>query len=412
MTTNPKKIGQLEFICLMAMLIAIVSLSIDAMLPGLPQIGRDLGTKNPNQTTLILTFIFAGMAVGYLFIGPLSDAIGRKKALYFSFAIYIVGSIICMLSPSLTIMLLGRVIQGFGAAGPFISTVAIVRDNNSGAAMARIMSLIMGIFILVPAIAPAVGQAILAIAPWRAIFGFFAIYAMIVVSWAAYRLEESLPVERRREFKLSNLISGAKEVYSHNVTISYTVAAALVFGCLFLHLSTVQQVYVDKYGVGNLFPLFFGLTALGSAISSLTNSRIVGRFGMRKLALTALITISSASASFFVLSSFFELGLFWYLGAGVIIFFCIGMVFGNLNTVAMEPMGHLAGLASAVISTTTSVIGNIVGTTFAQLYDGRLASIFIVFASLSSIALVIVLNTKVEKYVRQPVNRAETVSAH
>ena len=380
-----------EFIVMMAALISIVAISIDAMLPALGLIGVDLKATNANQPQLIVGFIFIGMTIGQLINGPLSDAIGRRKILFAGIGIYLFGSVICMISQSMEIMLLGRILQGFGVSGPYIASQSIVRDKYSGRAMARIMSLVMMIFIMVPTLAPALGQAVLFFGSWRYIFGLYIIYATSIFLWAYFRLDETLPIEKRRPFDFSHILNAAKIVVTTKATLLYTLATGCVFACLIGYISSVQQIYQTQYGVGELFALFFGAQALSSALSSLINSRLVERLGMRYIVLRTLICISILSAVFLTIQIIAGPAPLWmFFTYGTAVFFSIGLLFGNLNALAMEPMGDMAGIAAAIIGAISSVISITCGTIIGQLYNGTTIPLTAGFMLLTCAAIVFI----------------------
>lgn len=279
--------GPREFILLMSILMSVVAISIDAMLPALGIIGIDLGATHANQAQYIISFIFAGMAIGQLINGPLSDALGRKKILYSCLCLYILGSMICVLATDITTMLVGRFIQGLGVSGPYISIMSIIRDRYSGREMAKIMSLVMTIFIMVPVIAPAIGQGILAVANWRYIFGFYLLYSTIVGIWMYLRLEETLKPNDRVPFRIQTLSSGIKAVFTNKTTLCYTLALSCIFGALIGNLNSIQQVFHSKYQVGDMFAVYFGLQALAFGFASFMNAKLVEKLGMRNLCLFA-----------------------------------------------------------------------------------------------------------------------------
>ena len=364
-----------EFIILIASLMSIVAISIDATLPALGVISRDLNITNPNHAQFIIGFIFLGMTIGQLICGPVSDAIGRKKILYFGLSVYLLGSIICFLSASLTMILIGRFIQGIGVSGPYVAAVSIVRDKYSGRDMARIMSLVMMIFILVPAIAPSIGQGILLVASWRAIFVLYIFYAILLLGWLSLRLEETLPPEKRISYNLKNFLHGLKEIINNRVTICYAICMGITFGGLIGYLNSSQQIFQMQFETGNMFAVYFGLLASVIGVASLLNSRIVQKYGMRYICRRSTLVIIIASGMFLIYAA--------------ILFFSFGMMFGNLNAIAMEPMGHIAGIASALIGAGSSVISLFLGTMIGQLYDGTLTPVTLGFLGLGIISLAI-----------------------
>lgn len=364
--------GAREFIALMAVLMSVVAISIDAMLPALGVIGADLHVTNPNTTQYIISCIFAGMAIGQLICGPLSDAVGRKRIIYSTMGLYLVGAVICFLATSIEMMLIGRFIQGLGVSGPYVSTLAIVRDKFSGRAMGKVMSLVMMIFIMTPAIAPSLGVGIITYFTWHYIFVLYMAYSLLVLTWVSLRLEETLQPADRIPFSLPNIWRGTKEVLSHRQAVSYMVAAALIFGGLIGYLNSSQQIFQVHYAVGKAFALYFGGLALMFGVASLANARIVERLGMRLIANRAILTMVVASVAFLVLNLAVTIPIWMFVIYMAVVFSCIGLLFGNLNALAMEPMGHMAGIASAIIGCVSSVISIFFGTLIGQLYNDTL----------------------------------------
>ena len=265
-------------------------------------------------------------------------------------------------------MLLGRALQGLGAAGPRIVVVALVRDQYAGNAMARIMSLVLTTFILVPAVAPAIGQGILLVAHWRAIFGMLLALGLVTLIWFALRQPETLPLERRVSFSLAKIALGVRETCTNRVALGYTIAAGLVFGAFLGYINSAAQIFQDTYGVGRLFPLYFGGLALAIGGATYLNARLVMRYGMQRLAALAVGVIGGCSALFLVIA--YATGghpPLWALMIDLgIVFFCFGMAFGNFNALAMEPLGHIAGVGSAVVGTIMSLMSLVLGTLIGQ----------------------------------------------
>jgi DHA1 family bicyclomycin/chloramphenicol resistance-like MFS transporter len=281
-----------EFVVLMAMIISMVALSIDAMLPALPDIASDLGVTKINDSQYVISILFAGMAIGQMIFGPMSDSIGRKNAINLGFAVFIIGCLVSLLAQNFTVMLIGRFLQGLGVAGPRIVSIALVRDRYEGRKMARVMSFVMTIFILVPVVAPAVGQAILIFADWRGIFWMFLVLSFIALSWFNLRQPETLPLEKRVKFSISQIVSDAKYIFSIPAAVGYTVAAGIVFGAFLGYLSSSQQIFQQQYGLGDQFVVYFGVLAASIGVASLVNAKLVMRFGMRRLSLGALFSIT------------------------------------------------------------------------------------------------------------------------
>lgn len=383
-----------EFIILMAALISVVAISIDALLPALGMIVEDLHLANPNHGQYMIGFLFIGMALGEIICGPFSDALGRKPVLYVSILIYLVGSLLCLFGQSFDLILAGRFIQGFGVAGPYMSAVSIVRDKYSGRAMARVMSVVMTIFILVPAIAPSIGQAILFQASWRGIFVLYVFYSIAVTTWIFFRLEETLPQEKRIPFSVKSIAAGFLEVFSNRLTACYTVCMGICFGSFIGYLNSSQQIFQSQFGTGKMFTVYFGGLALILGVASLLNARFVERLGMRNICIFSFAFIVAASVVFLGVHMIADIKLWMFLGYAAVLFFTFGLVFGNLNALAMEPMGHIAGIASALIGATSSVVSIALGTVIGQLYNGTLIPLIWGFLVLGSLSLAIMIYAK------------------
>jgi len=372
MTTPSVQEHPKEFIVLMALLMSIVAISIDAMLPALGVIGGDLNLANQNHAQYVIGCIFAGMAIGQLIAGPFSDALGRKPILYAGIGLYLIGSVVGYMAHTLEGLLLGRFIQGIGVAGPYVSAVSIVRDKFVGRQMAKIMSMIMIIFMAVPAIAPSLGQAVMLYTSWRGIFVLYIVYSIIVGAWIFFRLEETLPKANRIPFHMKNIMQGFKEVFTTRASMCYMICMGICFGGLIGYLNSSQQIFQDQFGAGKMFTVYFGGLAVMIAISSLTNSKFVEKLGMRYIALRAFAAIVACSAIFLALHGFVEIELWMFLAYAAFLFFFFGLIFGNLNALAMEPMGHIAGIASAVIGSVSSLMSMSIGAVIGQLYNGTL----------------------------------------
>ncbi len=376
------------FIILMASFMASVAVSIDAMLPALKNIGEGLNVTDMNQTQYIIVFIFAGMSAGQLVCGPLSDALGRKKVLYGGLALYALGSLVSLFSHSLTVMLIGRVLQGLGVSGPYVSAVAIIRDKFSGNEMARIMSLVMTIFIVVPCIAPMLGQGIIFFLNWRWIFGLLFVVAVGLGLWCWKGLEETLPEEKRIKFRPLDIALGFREVFANRTTAYYMIAMGLIFGGFIGYLNTARQIFQDLFQTGPYFSLYFGGLALIFGGASMYNSRVVMALGMRPLCRYAGTAIIVSSVLFLIYCGMFGSHLWPFVGYAAVLYFSMGLMFGNLNSIAMEPMGHIAGIASAVIGSTSSVISLTLSTLIGQMYDGTLIPLTCGFLVLGASSLV------------------------
>ncbi|MEO0936710.1 MAG: multidrug effflux MFS transporter [Pseudomonadota bacterium] len=380
-----------EFIALIAMMFATIAFSTDAMLPGLPEIAAELTPDAPNRAGLIVNMFILGLGFGTFLAGPLSDAFGRKVIVYAGAVLYITGSALAWAAQSLELVLAARVIQGLGAAGPRIVSLAIIRDLFVGREMARIMSIAMMFFMIVPAIAPMLGAGIIALAGWRAIFGAFVVFSIICTAWLSLRLPETLAPENVRPLRWSKMRAAVGEMFANPIVRLSIFVQTVTMTTLFGTLTNVQQIYDQSFGRGDTFHFWFGAVALASGGASLLNAAIVTRFGMRRLVTAALTVQIALSAVMLVLSQAgapgaFALFVAWQLGL-----FCMaGFTIGNLNAIAMQPMGHIAGMAASVIGAVATVVSAILAVPIALLFDGTpvpLVGTVLVLATLGSLLM-------------------------
>nr|WP_324257258.1 multidrug effflux MFS transporter [Cellvibrio fontiphilus] len=376
-----------EFIVLVALMMSMTALAIDAVLPAFDMIRADIVMAHPNQAQLLISLLFAGLALGQLVSGPLSDALGRKKILYAGLGLFLLGTVLCIFAQDLTALLLGRFVQGLGVSGPYICAISIVRDKFAGRQMAKIMSVVMMIFITVPALAPSIGQAIMLVADWRAIFVFYLIFAAAVIALIFLRLEETLPREKRIAFSVNAISDGFKTVISNRLTAGYTLAMGLFFGCFLGYINSSQQILQELYGTGKLFTVYFGGLALVLGFASFFNSRFVERLGMHFISRRAIYVIIASSVLFLLLQFFITPALWMFVIYASILFFSFGLVFGNLNAIAMEPMGHVAGIAAAVIGASSSLISMGLGTYIGQAYNQSVMPVTLGFIIVPTLGL-------------------------
>lgn len=390
MNTQTKPVLSLkEFVPLTALMISLVALSTDAMLPVLDQIGLDLNVRSANDQQFIISALFLGLGVGQMIYGPLSDSTGRRPAIFSGYVIFVIGSIISAVSTNLEIMLVGRVMQGVGAAGPRIVCIALVRDQYEGREMARIMSFVMGVFILVPAMAPAIGQGIYMFFGWREIFVAFLLIAIVAWGWFTVRQPETLPAEKRVRFSVFVIWAGIKETCGSRVAFGYTLISGCIFGSLVGYLSSAQQMFGVIYSITDMFPLYFAVLALSVGLSSVINSHLVIKLGMRLLSSYALIMFSVTSATFFLYATYVggTPALWINMTYFIIAFLCFGLLFGNLNALAMEPLGHIAGIGAAVIGSLATLISTPLGALIGMMFDGTVLPLVGGFTVLGIVAI-------------------------
>lgn len=357
---------KLEFVALMASLMSIVALSIDALLPALPDIGKALSVENPNDNQLLITMIFLGLGVGQLLLGPLSDSFGRKPIVYVGFFLFTVATLMCVTTKNFDIMIIGRVLQGIGLSAPRTMAISMIRDSYSGDYMAKIVSIVVMVFILVPVIAPTLGQFLLNFYNWEAIFYVNLLFGLVVILWFWGRQEETLAKENVIKFSGRLYLDGTLEFLKYKDAVAFTLVSGFITGSFMVYLSTSQQIFEQQYDLKAEFPYIFASLAIAVGLATFLNSRLVVRYGMWKIAYTGtvayvlisvlyiLLYFNGNNPSIEILLTFFGLQ-----------FFAIGFLFGNLRALAMQPLGHIAGIGAAIngfISTVMAVpIANYIG---------------------------------------------------
>lgn len=412
-TTNaPRTLPFAQFVALMALMTALTAMSIDIMLPALPQIGEDLGLDAENQRQLILTFYMLGFAPAHLIYGPASDRYGRRGPLFAGLVIYGLATVAAFLAPNAIVFLIARMLQGLGAAAPRVIANSIIRDLYSGREMARVMSFVMMVFIAVPIMAPIVGEGILLLTGWRSIFFFLLLVGIAVLFWTAIGLGETKDPSMRVMLNWEGLSSAVKLYVTTRQTIGYTIGLGFTFGVLMSYINSAQQIFVDLYGLGTGFPFVFGGIATFMILASLTNAALVRRVGMRRtshFALLALLTICGIMAA----AGYPEkppLLVFCAFVAGA--FFCFGLIGPNFNALAMEKMGPIAGIASAVLGFYSAGAGALLGTLVGQSFDGTVRPLSIGFTALAVAALVTVLITERFRLAQPSPQPGEPTKAH
>ncbi|KXF77483.1 MFS transporter [Paramesorhizobium deserti] len=391
---EPKaQLGRIEFIALIAALMAINALAIDIMLPGLQEIGASLGVTTENHRQYVISAYLFGFGFSQLAYGPISDRFGRRAPLLIGLLIYVLSAIGAALSPSFAMLLGFRVLQGVGAAATRVIAVSIVRDTFGGRQMAEVMSLVMMVFMVIPVIAPATGQLIMLFGEWHLIFAFMALMALAVTLWSFFRLPETLHPENRRPFTAGSVARGFGIVLGNRAALCYTLATSFILGSLFGFINSAQQIYVGIYHLDELFPLAFAAVAATMSLSSFLNSRLVGRFGMRRISHTMLLIFIIVSLIWLILSMRgsgpVPFPLFLAMFAAVM--FCFGSIGANFNSLAMEPLGNVAGTASSVLGFTQTLIGATIGAIIGQSFNGTTTPIAAGYFVLGAIALVCVL---------------------
>jgi DHA1 family bicyclomycin/chloramphenicol resistance-like MFS transporter len=382
------------FVALLAALMAMNALAIDVMLPALPQIGADLGLGDPNQRQAVVTSYLLGFGLGQLMVGPLSDSVGRRPVLLAGLVAYTAAGLWCVMAQDFQWLLIARAAQGFGSAAPRVIVTALARDCYAGRQMARIMSLVMMCFMAAPVLAPSIGQAILLAAEWRAIFAALVLYGLVVFWVVATRLPETLAPQRRRALTLRAFGGGLAMVLGSRQTVGYTLASGVFFGALFGFIGSAQQILGELYGLGALFPVVFGGIAVAIAAAAFVNSQLVERLGMRALSHGAIVGFTVIAAALTVVASGGRPPLWLFVGMLATAMMLAGLIFSNVNALAMEPQAAVAGLASSLLGGFTTLIGAGLGWVIGNAYDGTVLPLAVGYTACGGGALALILLTE------------------
>ncbi len=383
-----------EFVALMALLMALTALSVDVMLPALPQIGNALGVSNGNDRQLVVSVYLGGFALGQFIFGPVSDRFGRKRPLLFGLALYTCGTLLAAASSSFTGLLAARALQGLGAASPRVMALAIVRDRFEGREMSRVMSFIVMVFIVVPMLAPAAGEGILLFSGWRSIFVLLLAVALGSALWIVLRLPETHRAEDQLPLSVSAIWHAVKLVTVTRQTIGYVVAMGFIFGLLISYVMSSEQIFVEVYGLGARFPIAFGSISAFMIAASLLNATAVRKLGMRGISHRALLLALGACAIMALAGYPEKPPLLLFGGFMAAVFFCFGVMMPNFNALAMEPMAHIAGTASSVAGFYSTGAGAILGTLIGRSFEGGVRPLCIGITLLFVATLVAVLVTE------------------
>ncbi len=391
---DPRRIGFREFVALMAMLFSTIAFSIDAMLPALPRIGAELAPDALSQVQLVVTVFVLGMGLGTLICGPLSDALGRKSVLVWGLGLFVLGALAGARAETIEGLLAARFVQGLGAAAPRVVALAMVRDLYEGRTMARVMSIVMTLFIFVPAVAPSIGAAIIWAFDWRAIFLAFVVFGLVSSLWLGLRQPETLPPEARRPLRPALLAAALVEILGNPAVRLYTLVMACAFGSMFTWLSGASLIFADVFDREASFPFWFAGLALVAGSSNLLNARLVMHLGMRRIATTtfavqAAVALPVAGLVVLGLPAPWDFAL--VLGFLAMVFFSLGLTMGNLNALAMQPLGHMAGIGAAVIGFLQTVLAVAIAVPLSLAYDGTPLPAVLGTAGCATAALVLML---------------------
>jgi DHA1 family bicyclomycin/chloramphenicol resistance-like MFS transporter len=396
-------------IAMLAGLMALNAFAIDAMIPALPDIGRSLDVVRENDRQLVVVAYFLGFASTQLFWGPLADRFGRKPILAAGVSLYILFALLCAFAWSFPLLIAGRVAMGASAAVTRVLVVAMVRDLFEGEAMARIMSLVFMVFMVVPVLAPSIGQLILLFGPWRVIFVVLAAYAVIMLTWSWLRLPETLHPEYRRSLDLREIASAIGATVKEPLSRGYTLALTVTFGALVAYISSIQQIVFEAFKAPEILGVVFGAIAAPMALASWTNARVVGRFGLRRVGhgaavAFALVTLAHLAVA---LAGFESLMTFIVLQALTMI--CFSFASSNLGTLAMDRMAAIAGTASSVQGVMGTVGAALIGYAIGQAFDGTVLPFLWGMAACALIGLVLIVLTEPKRLFAGPSTGGEQI---
>ena len=371
--TPTKRMPFPEFIVFCAMMFATVAYSTDSMLALFVPMVDELAPDTPDLVQLVIPVFMLGLGVGTFVMGPISDALGRKSVILGGIVLYMIAAMIAANAENMTVLLAARFIQGLGAAGPRVVSQALIRDQYAGRQMARVVSLAMTVFVIFPALAPFIGAQIGEAYGWRAIFYSFLVFGTVSGLWLLLRQPETLPPENRRSLHFGPVVAAFAEVFRNRLVMMYLAALTCAFATMMVWLSTVSLICHDVYDRLDSFPMWFAIVAVLSMPASLINAALVVRLGMRRLIITAFVLQLLLALSVLALTLLMPALPFWMFVAFMAgHFFTVGLLFGNLNALALEPLGHVAGTASSVMGGVSTMLAAVVGAPLATLYDGTL----------------------------------------
>lgn len=384
-----RELSYRELVALLAAMMALNAVAIDVFVPALQDIGAALGVGDVNRRQLVISSYLVGFGGAQIVYGPLSDRFGRRPVLFAGLGIYIAAAFAAIFASTFEVLLALRTLEGVGAAATRVIAVSVARDRFAGRQMAKVMSLVMTVFLVMPIFAPNIGSLIMVHGTWQELSVAVFAFGLAVLVWAAVRLPETLAPENRRSLEPARVLETFRLVLGNRVSLGYTLGTMLIFGALFGFVSQAEQVYTGIYGLGATFTLYFSLVAVFMSLSSFTNSRLVERFGMRRLSHAALVGFAGLNALHLTLA--WLLGgstPFWlFLGLLVPTFCLFGFIATNFNALAMDPLGHVAGTASAVLGSMQTLGGGIIGGLLGYAYDGTVMPLLGGFVGLSLAAL-------------------------
>ncbi len=382
-----------ERFCLYVALTALTALAIDGVLPVMPMIEADLAIAPRFSGAQIITVFVLGMAIGELLIGPFSDAAGRLPAVIAGLIVFVVGTILAATADSFAAVVFGRFLQGAGVAGPKIGTRAMIRDRYAGTDMAQVMSVIFTLLILVPMIAPAIGAVIAAEFGWRGVFWAYLVLAAGLGGWLWTRHPETLPVEKRIPLQFLRLARNTRTVLGRPDVTPVIIATGFIFGAQLTYFAVAAELFGAIYGLSTAMPAFFAILATGTGAALLLNVRCVGRTGMEAPILAGVVLLGVSGAALLGAAALTQghPPLAVLLGLGWLGFFALGLLFGNLNALAMRPLGDLAGLSSTIIASISSLVAVIFATAVEAMAAGPVWAIAWAFALAALLSAVLII---------------------
>jgi DHA1 family bicyclomycin/chloramphenicol resistance-like MFS transporter len=367
-----RPMGFPEFVVVIASIMALNPLAMDMMLPALPDIASTFQIKIANRPQEVLSTFLIGFGIGQFIMGPLSDRFGRRPVLVDGMVLYGIASLLAIMAQSFETLLLARALQGLGTSATRVIATSIVRDCYAGRRMASVMSLAMMVFIAVPVVAPSFGQAVMLLTQWRGIFIVLTLYGAFALAWSAWRMPETLPVTEQKSLAVRDVLGAFRQTVTNRQTLGYALAAGFVQGALFAFVFISQQVFVDIYRLGRYFPLAFAAAAIGIAAAGFLNARFVGRIGMRVMSHSALVGFVMVAGITMAAARFEALPLWLFMPLAALMMFSFGLMIANFTALAMEPQGHIAGTASSLYGSITTLLGIGIGTIIGQDYNGTL----------------------------------------
>lgn len=368
---------------------ALVSVSINMLLPAFYDITLDFHLIDKNQIQLSISLLYLGLGISQLFYGSLSDSIGRKHTIYLGLALFILGSIVSFQSSNFHTLLTGQLVQGIGLGAPRVMSIAIVRDNFDGNQMARAVSFIMAIYVVTPSLSPILGKLIIDASNWRILYIVYIILAMITILQFKNRMPETLAQEKKKCFTLNHVINSTKEVFQNTTSMSFIVILGLYSGVFITYLNLSQAIFEFQFQLEHHYPYYFAFLALSIGLASFINGHLVNRLGMRRLTLAALIN-SILVVVFFLIFDYLITSSFWIFIAFMFAqLFGYGILIGNLSALAMQPLGHIAGLGASIIGAVSTLISVPLSVFIGYFYVDSVLPIVIGFFIVSILSLII-----------------------